>query len=493
MSIRSLYAKLAAILLGVFCAVGVLFIAVVIYTAEMYQKEVSQKLNTDLARNIVAETDLLVDGHVNESALPPLFHDLMVINPSIELYLLDPRGRILAFSAPPGRVRRERVDTAPVETWLGRRPGFPFLGDDPRDPQGKKPFSAARIPPSGPLEGYLYIILGGEDLDSAAQRIAGSYILQIGLWWVLAGLLFGLAAALILFFVLTRRLRRLTTAVDAFRNGRPAAPRIPPPVEGKRPDEIDRLGLAFLEMAGRIEDQMGRLRRSDELRRELMANVSHDLRTPLTTLQGYIESILMREESVSPEGRRRYLETALKHCGKLNRLVAELFELAKLDSGDIRPAVETFHLGELAGDLVHEYRLRAEERGVPVRVDLSAGAPLIRGDPGMIERVLENLLDNALRHTPPPGEIVVEISEGEGTEVTVRVRDTGDGIPPVVLPRIFDRFYRTEDPDGPGPQGSGLGLSIVKRILDLHGTSITVESIPARGTVFTFTLPRAEV
>ena len=130
---RSLYSKLAAVLLGLFVLVGLSIVAVTLYSAEMYQQEVDQKLNRELAAHIVSEKLLLQDNQINEEALKEIFHMLMVINPSIEIYLLDPAGNILAFSAPPGKVKRKRVNLEPVNKWLKEEVTYPILGDDPRN------------------------------------------------------------------------------------------------------------------------------------------------------------------------------------------------------------------------------------------------------------------------------------------------------------------------------------------------------------------------
>ncbi len=488
--LRSLYSKLALILLGLFCLVGVIFIVLILLTADYYQKEVNQKLNRDLAKNIAADMRLLVEGSVNKTALKSLFHDLMVINPSIELYLLGPEGDILAYSAPPGKVKRERVDLGVIRRWLADRPTYPLLGDDPRNPGRKKPFSAARIPEQGDLEGYLYIILGGEEFDNATQQIGNSYILQIGMWLVLAGLLFALAAGLILFAALTRRLKRLTVDMDAYKRGLQPEPdaRVP---EREEADEIERLRAAFHGMAGRIESQINALRRSESLRRELETNVYHDLRSPLTTMRSYLESILIRDDRLSPELRRDHLETAVKHCEKLGRLVNELFELAKLDSGEIQPAIAPFPLRDLVGDVVQKFGGRARQEGVAIDLrgdDAPAVAPI---DPAMIERVLDNLIENGLRHTPAGGTVTVSLRRENG-RFMIAVSDTGPGIPPEDLPRIFDRYYRSEKDWHPMGDGAGLGLSIAKRIIELHHGDLSVRSWMDRGATFTITLPAAD-
>jgi two-component system OmpR family sensor kinase len=359
---KSLYSKLAAVLTGLFFIVGLSFVAVTVFSTEMYQQEVNQRLNSKLAEQIVTEKILMKGNRVNQEALEEIFHMLMVINPSIEIYLLDPEGNILAYSAPINKVKRIRVNLDPIRKFLEGDTMMPLRGDDPRDLNRKKVFSAARIFDQGKLEGYVYVILGGETFDSAVQKLKGSYILRLSAWMIGATLLFALAAGLIIFALLTGRLRRLAHGMDAFRRGE-TPKQIDLPVKGRKrsPDEIDRLGETFTQMMERIDDQMERLRRSDSLRRELVANVSHDLRTPLATLQGYIETMLIKGELLSNEERHHYLEIATRHCEHLSKLVSELLDLAKLESYEISVHPEPFNLSDLVQDVAQKFNLKAKK------------------------------------------------------------------------------------------------------------------------------------
>lgn len=222
----------------------------------------------------------------------------------------------------------------------------------------------------------------------------------------------------------------------------------------------------------------------DSIRRELVANVSHDLRTPLTTMQGYMETLLMKEDTLSAEEKHQYLQTALSHSRRLNELVSELFELAKLDSCETIIYSEPFCIGELVQDICQQYQLRAQQRSIELRTELSPHAPLVYGDIGMIQRVLENLLENGLRHTPEHGSITVAVTLETGN-VMVRVTDTGTGIPEEEVPHIFDRCY-TVDKQRSISGGSGLGLAIARRVIELHGNCISVDSRMNEGTTFSF-------
>jgi two-component system, OmpR family, sensor kinase len=486
---RSLYSKLAAVLSGLFCLVGLAIIVVIMFTTDMYQQEVNQRLNNKLADHIVAERLLMQDNRVNQEALEDIFHMLMVINPSIEVYLLDTEGTILAFSAAADKVKRKRVDLEPVAKMLEGHATLPVLGDDPRSRDGKKAFTAARIPEQGELQGYLYVILGGETYDNIVQKLKASYILQLSTWMILASLLFALAAGLVLFASLTGRLKRLATAMDAFRSGdRQTQIDFFPRKRGYRADEIDRLGSTFTQMAERIEDQMEQLKKADYTRRELIANVSHDLRTPLATLQGYIETLLLKEDSLGPQDRRSYLETAIKHCERLSKLVSELLELAKLDSYDIRAECEPFNLSELAQDVVQKFQLKADENRITLTAKIEKDLPFVNADIGLIERVLENLIENAIQNTPRGGSIELVLTP-QRKDIAIQISDTGHGIPAEELPNIFDRFYQLDKSRKSDVGHSGLGLAITKKILELHDRSIDVVSALDSGTTFRFQLP----
>ena len=241
-----------------------------------------------------------------------------------------------------------------------------------------------------------------------------------------------------------------------------------------------------------VEDLKNRVQEENVyLRRELIANVSHDLRSPLASLQGYLEMLRLKDETMEPEQRRAYLEIASRQSQHLGTLVAELFELAKLDFKGYQINPEPVHLGELAQDVLQKFQLAADKKGVGLHADIHPEVGFVRADMGLIERALENLLENALKHTHVGGTVRLAVAPHDG-KVVLRLSDTGCGIPEPALAHIFERFYRADAALAMDSGGAGLGLAIVKRILELHHTAINVESELTAGTTFSFALPLAQ-
>jgi two-component system OmpR family sensor kinase len=500
----SLRTRLGIVLLALLGTSGGLFLWLAGESTRIHGDEVTQRLHQSLAGSLVKESPLLQSGVVDADALEHVFHTLMVVNPTIEVYLLDPAGRVLRYSAPAGRVVLDRVSLEPVTQFLAPEPVIPILGDDPRHPAARKVFSAAPIDGADGREGFLYIVLQSELYASARAGGLRSALARLSAGGVIALLLFGLGTGLAIHLLVTRRLRGLSGALASYRRG---DFREPPSLAEARPgsaDEIDQLTTGFGEMAERIASQVRALRETDEHRRQLVANVSHDLRTPLATLEGYLDTLILKDGDLTEVERRHYLEIARKSGARLSQLVDELFELAKLEAATAPPNVETFCIEELAHDVLQKFQLRAATAQVVLGVEAEPDASFASAEIGLIERVFENLVDNALRHTPPGGRIRLSLTRNPSGDlarnpgnVHVGVEDTGQGIEPADLPHVFDRFYRAGDSretasgEGEPGGGAGLGLAIAKRIVELHRGSLLATSEVGVGTVFSFDLPAA--
>ena len=248
-------------------------------------------------------------------------------------------------------------------------------------------------------------------------------------------------------------------------------------------DEIAVLDAAFRQMQARLSTQWRSLMRQDQERRELVANISHDLRTPLASLHGYLETLSLKDATLSAEDRRRYLGIALDQSRKVGGLAQSLLELVRLEHGFVQPVLERFSLTDLVQDIFQKFELTAEARRVELKAVFTANATTACADLGLIERVLTNLFDNALRHTPAGGEIELSLHPA-GAFIEVTVSDSGPGIAADVREGLFLRPFTL----GGSRRDGGLGLSIVHRILQLHGRDIQLIDLPGRGASFRFSL-----
>jgi len=262
-------------------------------------------------------------------------------------------------------------------------------------------------------------------------------------------------------------------------------------VEVNSRDEIGRLSAEFNSMVARLEEMQAARDRLETSRRELIAAVSHDLRTPLASMRVMVEAlndgVVTDSETV-----QRYLHTIQGETQHLATLIDDLFELSQIDAGALRLHLEPASLGDLVSDALESMRAQAREKNVQLEGQVEGTPPRVPLDAPRMQRVLYNLIQNAIRHTPSDGTITLTVrGEGDGVELTVA--DTGEGIPESDLPHVFDRFYRgqrarTRDQSATGP-GAGLGLAIARGIIEAHGGTIRALSSPGQGAVFRIVLP----
>lgn len=504
---HSFYARLSAIFLLLVCSLGAgcIFIAFN-FTGHLFD-EVEQLLNRGYAKSIAEEIQPFVTEGFNINRIKSAIHYMMVLNPMVEIYVVADSGKILAyFTHPAEKIVRNTIDLEPLNEFVKDDGTRLILGEDPRSTNQRKPFSAAPLK-IGNDTGYIYIILRGQGYDQSFAALRNSYYLQAALFAFLLAVAATLIAGFSLFFLLTRRIRSLSVAVKAFEKGN-FYHRIP--ASGN--DEIGSLGHAFNEMASAIEENVEKLRFSELMRRELVANISHDLRSPLTSIRGYLETILMKDAQLTPEKRKEFLTIVLRNVSGFQKLVQELFDLVMLETKQVQPEYEPFQIRDLAQDVMLKLKPQAAAAEINLTLQSPEDIPLLSADIGMIERVLTNLLENAIHFTPRSGSVSLKLAcDGHKTEVSVT--DTGRGIAPHDLPHIFERYFHTNKgkpavsqaarassasslsnssiPDQPSTSvhsSTGLGLAIARQIIELHGSLLKVESTVGKGTRFYFYL-----
>lgn len=463
-----------------FAAMTGVFFYVLFDAGERYAAEVVQKSNHTLAASIAKElkineqTDL-----VEREKFQKLFDAAMIINPSIQLYLVHDDGEVFTTT---NKLKRNRVDIKKIRAFLDSTTSFPIYGDNPNEERGMSIFSAAPLRRSdGSLHCYLYVTFKAQ--STSAEMIRQSYILTVLTRTLIIAAVAASVFAVVMIFLLTRNVKSLTAAAQRIEQGDFSARAA---VETN--DELGELARVFNDMAGKIEQSIQTLKQNDQLRRELVANIAHDLRTPLASIEGYAEMILMKEPLLSDLEKKTYLNTILKNAKSLSRLVLSLFDLSKFEAKQVEAKKEPFSPTELAQDVVLKFQPKAKEKHIALTMSLAPDAPFVCGDIGLIERVLQNIIENAIQYTPEGGTISLTVSR-KNSDVCFVVSDTGKGIPEQELPHIYDRFYRSGSIRENAGSGLGLGLAISKKILELHDAALEVQSVENKGTTFSFCMP----
>ena len=470
---------------------AVCYILITNYYSNQHHLATQQEINAPLARHLIDEkfTDntppFLEDGTVNKEVFGDLMHDMMAVNRSIEVYMLGKDGEVLysvVLEHDPSEPSKY-VDVEPIKDLLASGGKGFCLGDDPRHPEERKIFSVAPFQ-NDIKDGYIYIILSGEAYQTASANIFSRYIKSFGLGAIGLTTFFTMLIGLGAIWFLTKNLRKITLVARRFKDGDLNAR-----IDNPEDTDIAVFAHAFNDMADTINQNLEEIKKVDELRRQLVANVSHDLRTPLAILKGYAETLQDKSDSLSKEESQKYLGVISSNSDKLTNLVEQLFEYSKLEAKQIEPLKEPFSITDLCLDLVSKYQILADDKNITLSLNVFQNKNIIVfADISLIERALQNLLDNALKFTPENGWITLKLNE-HNNNCKISINDSGAGISEVDQHTIFDRFKQSHaNFDG---KGAGLGLAIVKKIIELHNSTIHVLSEKGKGSSFTFQLTQS--
>ena len=488
---RSLAVRVLLLVAGSSLVLAALLALTAFLSWRAYWSETSYgRASAFVERILDTNPDLWAAYRADPAHASDLLRQFVLFEPDTGLYLLDTDGRVLV-SAGEGRLfwSAWRVDLTPVRRALAASPNVPIRGDDP-DFAGRESIVAARPIRVGEHEvGWLYVVARSADMTDMPGLVR-AYAVRAAVTIALLTMGIGVALTLAIMALLTRPLSALTETADRVSHGGFADP-----LHGDlsalaaRRDEIGRLSGAFRDMLERLRHEMERVTRTDAMRREMVASVSHDLRTPLTALIGQLDTIRLKGVELGEDERRRFFEAASRNALHLKRLTDALAELARLDDPGMRIEPEPTALGELVDDIAQRWRPQAQGSGVAVSVDYPDGLPLVPLDAALIERAVGNLLDNALRVTPAGGQIALRI-EPEPQAQRLTVADTGPGVPQADREHVFDRFFQgSAHRERRG--SSGLGLAIVRRVAELHGGVAGLDAEDGCGARFWIRLPLA--
>ncbi len=479
---NKLFLRITLSILAVVILLTIAISYISINTIDAYYTEANQQLHKNLAQYTVDHiTTFKEDGSLDSSAIGTIMESMMVINPDVEVYLLDDKGLILGHVAPYKEVVRKEVSLAPIKAFIETKGEICMKGDDPRDSKGGKIFSAAPVMnDAGETIAYYYIILASQERASVFSGLWSTFAVRSGAFLFLLCSLAALLVGILLVWLITRNLNPVLSAMQSFQDGK-YEERIT-----KNTGVFDMLSKTYNKMASKIQESIEKIKSVDNFRKELIANVSHDLRTPLSVVQGYSETLLMKKDDLSDADKGKYLNNIHENTIRMGGLINQLFELSKLEGKQIELQREAFSLPELVQDTMDRFQILLDQKNIKVNIHNNPDVPLAYGDIALVERVIQNLLDNAVKFSDENSQIDISIGSSNN-KIAFSIADQGKGIEESKLGTIFDR-YITEDAKGSKIKGTGLGLAIAKKIMELHGSSIDVKSKLNVGTTFSFLL-----
>lgn len=402
-----------------------------------------------------------------------------------EVVVVDAAGRPIAASGADSLAAAVgALDPALVAAMAGEDWDFEAYPDPTSvDAYVNRIFQVEPLPDAGGepagwlVASYMPVTVTPEDLAATTR--------QMGTVAVVVALLAGALSGVLAMTWLSRRIHAVSAGVEAYAGG-DLTRRVP----AASADDLGRLGRNVNLMAARLETLIEELRGKEMFQRQLITNISHDLRSPMAALRGYVETFVIRGAAMPEEERSRCLEIITGNLDHLDRLVDHLLQLSRLDAGQARFQMEDFSLAELIDGAIMRCEGVAQAKGIALVAEIPDDLPLVHADPLQIGQVLQNLLDNGIKFNREHGQVVVQLAAvTAGVQVTVH--DDGEGIAPEILPHIFDRFYTGDASRHRKGESNGLGLAIAQKIVHGHGGAIVVTSRPGEGAAFTFTLAAA--
>lgn len=472
--------SLSILIVIVIMAIAISYIS--INTIDEYYTEANQKLHSNLAQWTADHTHTFQsDGTLDSNNIADIMHSMMIINPDVEVYLLNNEGKIIGHAAPDKKVVRSKVDLAPIAKFVDTKGQVCIKGDDPRDLNGAKIFSAAPVLDSNKkVIAYYYIILASEERASVFSSLWNTFAVRSGAFLFLLCTLASLLLGVFLVWLVTRNLNPVLNAMKAFQNGK-YEERI-----NEKTGVFSSLSSTYNKMASKIQESIEKIKSVDNFRKELIANVSHDLRTPLSVVQGYAETLLIKNDDLKAKDKKKYLNNIHENTIRMGGLINQLFELSKLEGNQIELRKEAFSLPELVQDTLDRFQLLLDKKNITLNINKENNIPLAYGDIALVERVLQNLLDNAVKFSKKNSVINIDI-HNDKDQILFSIADEGQGIEESKLGTIFNR-YISDKANNSKIKGTGLGLAIAKKIMELHGSSIKVKSKLDVGTTFSFIL-----
>lgn len=461
-----IFSRIGIFVFFVIATLGILFVFVTYNATSEYYQASTQLLNKDAAQRIAQLSSPFSKEGIDHQKADSVFNNTMIISPNMEVYFLDPDGMVKYYYAPDSLIKERKIPIDNIITYL-HDPIHLIKNTDPRDPGSPKIFSAAAVRSEGKKIGYIYVILASKEYRNVTEFVfksrVGGWATKVFFMIILATVIFSLLYT----SRLQKRFNHVISVLDQFKEG---DLNVRFRIGAK--DEFFPIADAFNKMVAMLDSNFARLKLLEDERRTFLANISHDLRTPLAVARGYTETLLMDSKDNQAE-QRDHFEMILNKIMQVEKLVLQIFELTKMESVNFTPQKEPFVFSEILQETIKGAEFQAKQKNITVSCENCEDSTLIEADISMMERVVQNLLENAVKYTPQEGEITVKLSREPGRLILL-LENNGK----LIIPEILDWVNKDTTEDTlTRPKQAGLGLALVKRILSLHqfGFEVNVE------------------
>ncbi|MFN2438751.1 MAG: ATP-binding protein [Chitinophagaceae bacterium] len=479
-----MFKRISILVFSLITILGLLFILLTYFATTHYHQASTQLLNREVAAHIAEFTSPFENDGINKRKADSVFHDAMVISPSAEVYFLDTTGKVIAYHAKEEEIKLQNISLDNIKKYLASQGQEYIKSQDPKDPSDPKIFSAAEVIGKRRKLGYIYVILGSNAYESIMDLLFSSHSSNLAIRTFVIIILLSIIISAVYLNRIKKSFNRMIAVLEKFEHGDYNAR-----FEIKNQDEFTPVKHAFNKMAVLLSSTINSLTKSEKERKDFIANISHDLRTPLSIARGYTETLLIKKEGqeIGIEQRQEYMHLILNKIQQVEIMVKQLFEISKMEAVEFEPHKEPFVISEIAQETVNTFQLIAEEKKITLECTQCVYHVWVNADIGLMERVIQNLIDNAVKSTPEEGSIQVSIVV-DNKDLIFQIENTGNLLPEDLLQWIND-YKGDGNLFNNRPAKLGLGLLIVQKILHMHGSSLKAKAQNGASNIFSFRLP----
>ncbi|WCT14274.1 HAMP domain-containing sensor histidine kinase [Mucilaginibacter jinjuensis] len=472
-----IFSRIGIFIFLIIASLAILFVYVTYSATSDYYQASTQLLNKDIASRIATLSSPFSKEGIDHKKADSVFKNTMIISPNTEVYFLDTMGNVKYYFAPDSLIKQRKVPVDKIEAYLNDHLHL-IKNIDPRDPDNPKIFSAAPVMVDDQNIGYIYVILVSKEYRNVAEFVFKS---QVG-GWATKGFFLLILVTVIFSFLYTSRLQKRYNNVihilNQFRDGN-----LNVRFDVVKKDDFFPIADAFNRMVAMLDSNFSRLKLLEDERKNFLANISHDLRTPLAVARGYTETLLI-ESDIDKAAQESYLEMVLNKILQVEKLVLQVFELSRMDAVNFEPKKEPFIFSEILQENIKGAEFQAKKKNIQIVCENCEDNSWVNADINMMERVIQNLLENAVKYAPDNG--IIKISLARGPEkLIVQLENSGQPLPNPILSWVND--LSAEDALH-RPKEAGLGLALVKRILRLHNFSFFAKTSDEKFNCFTISI-----